>query len=198
MKDFSSGIIATDCVSLQPSCWKVTQLTMHRLAGPAEEPVKLLTCPNFMAFIWPKHHVRCYLSSLVGNRKAAAPLALLATLVCANITPFRLCWVITLYLLCHTSYKYRAQFSPPIQKEILQDPCCTLLLVDTFLKIKGWLTALVHQENGFLVQAPVHFAKISSDSFLPFPSVFICTNSTFLQRQLKCPGQFPMLGYCVG
>lgn len=108
---------------------------MHRLAGPAEEPVKeLLTCPNFRAFICSKHHVCCYLSSLEGNRKTTAPLALLAALVCTNIPPFRSCWAITLCLLCHTSSKHRAQFSPPnIERWFLWDPCCTLLFVDPLL-----------------------------------------------------------------
>lgn len=189
MKDFSSGIIA-DLVSLQPSCWKVTQLNMHRLAGPAEEAVKqLLTCPNFTAFTWSKHNVHCYLSSLAGNRKLHHLLHSLQLWFVQTFLPLGFAgWSLCLLCLCVTpALKHRAQFlpapppSPPnTKRQLLQDPCCTWLLVDPCLKIKGCLTAPVHQENSSLVWAPVHFAKRSSDSFLPFPSLFICTNSTFL------------------
>lgn len=104
MKDFSSGIIATDLVSLQPSCWKVTQLTMHRLAGPAEEAVKqLLTCPNFTAFTWSKHHVHGYLSSHAGNRKLHHLLHSLQLWFVQTFLPLRFAgWSLCLLCLCVT------------------------------------------------------------------------------------------------
>lgn len=69
------------------------------------------------------------------GKQAAGPLALLAALVCANVPPSKLCWAITLCLLCHTSSKHRGQFSPCWYRNPLQDPC---------LQIKAWLTALAH------------------------------------------------------
>lgn len=78
------------------------------------------------------------------------------------------------------------------ERRLRWDPCCTL----SCLQIKGCLTTPAKQDGPLVLykQAPVSFAQIS---FLPFPSLFICTNSTSLQRQQKSAGQFPMPGYQV-
>lgn len=139
--------------------------------------------------------------SLAGNRKAAAPLALLTALVCANIPPFRLCWAITLCLLCHIGSKHRAQLFPPsIERCLLQDLCCISLLVDPACKLRAdYSTGSSRKQFFSLVQTDTcTFCKDKLGQLSPFSFPLHLYKFSILTKTAKSPGQFSMPGYHVG